>query len=80
MSASYSTAPSEVPQSSVFDNLASMKCELSDVDEHMRSLRRIRTRGPRKYLIENEFDADRSSSGDEKGFFFFNLILISLCV
>jgi len=80
MSASSSTAPTEVPQSSVFDNLASMKHELSDIDEHMRSLRRIQIRSPRKYVIGNKFDADSSSSGDEKGCFLFNLILISLCV
>lgn len=79
MRASSSTAPTEVPQSSDFDNLASMKPELSDIDEHMRSLRRIQIRSPRKYVIGNKFDAD-SSSGDEKGCFLFKLILISLCV
>lgn len=77
MSASSSTTPTEVPESSVFDNLASMKHELSDIDEHLRSLRRIRTRGPRKYVIGNKFDADSSSSGDEKeGTSVFNPIVL----
>jgi len=72
VSASSPTTPTEVTQgSSVFDNFDSMKLKLSDIYERMRSLRRIRTHGRRKILVRNEFDADSSSSGDEKGVFFF---------
>jgi len=70
-SASSPRTPTEVPQgSSVFDNFDSMKRKLSVIYERMMSFRRIRTHGPGKYPVKNEFDAD-SSSGDEKGFFFF---------
>jgi len=79
--ASSPTTPTEVPQgSSGFDNFDSMKLKLSVIYERMMSLRKIRTHGRGKNLVGNKFDADSSSSGDEKGCFLFNLILISLCV
>jgi len=46
--ASSPTTPTDVPQdSSVFDNLASMNLELSNINEEdLRIIRRLRIRGP----------------------------------
>lgn len=47
--------PTVVPQdSSDFENLASMNLELSDFNERIRLLRRIRSRGREDYLIGNQ--------------------------
>ncbi|AES64670.1 hypothetical protein MTR_2g028420 [Medicago truncatula] len=67
MSSSSPPTPTEVTQgSSVFNNFDSMKLKLSDLYERMMALRKIRTHGPGKKLDGNKFDADSSSSGDEK--------------
>ena len=78
---SSSTTPTEVPEdSSVFDNFASMNLELSNINkEDMRILRRVRIRSPPNIHMMNEVD-DHSISGDEKGCFFYLILIIFLYV